>query len=239
MKTTESKNNAFDYQDSIEIELVNGKTQTKDKTIPESAPKAAQVVKMGAKSNEVQFPRTDNYFRTKSSLSYQEVYSRVWQHRKKGRCEDLTELLCFIVLGIMVGLVGFGMDVLEMLLVYYKDKTMQAFIDEKDGEIKAWLFYSLYGAGLCVVSCILTTWWGTGAMGSGVAEIIGYVNGVNYPECISIKTAITKIVGVVLAVAGGLTVGKEGPLAHIGGNLGAATAYIPGMAFLRNDWKKR
>ena len=103
----------------------------------------------------------------------------------------------------------------------------------------AWLFYSLYGAALCVMSCIVTTWWGTGASGSGVAEIIGYVNGVNYPDCIGVKTVITKIFGVVLAVAGGLTVGKEGPLAHIGGNLGAMAAYLPGLAFMRNDWKKR
>ena len=103
----------------------------------------------------------------------------------------------------------------------------------------AWLFYALYGATLCVISCIVTTWWGTGASGSGVAEIIGYVNGVNYPDCIGVKTVITKMFGVVLAVAGGLTVGKEGPLAHIGGNLGAMTAYLPGLAFMRNDWRKR
>ena len=85
---------------------------------------------------------------------------------------------------------------------------------------------------LCLISCALTTWWGPGAFGSGVAEIIGHVNGVNYPDCINHKTLVTKIIGVTLAVAGGLTVGKEGPLAHIGGNLGAMSAYIPGNNFL-------
>lgn len=69
-------------------------------------------------------------------------------------------------------------------------------------------------------------------MGSGVAEVIGYVNGVNYPDCISINTLVTKIVGVVLAVAGGLAVGKEGPLAHIGANLGCAIVNLPGFNFL-------
>ena len=52
-------------------------------------------------------------------------------------------------------------------------------------------------------------------MGSGVAEVIGYINGVNYPLAICLPTTITKIFGVVFAVAGGLAVGKEGPLAHI------------------------
>tara|TARA_B110000285_G_scaffold53529_1_gene61025 strand:- start:1343 stop:1579 length:237 start_codon:yes stop_codon:yes gene_type:complete len=78
----------------------------------------------------------------------------------------------------------------------------------------------------------MATWWGTGSPGSGVAEVIGYVNGVNYPLTICFPTVVTKIVGVVLAVAGGLAVGKEGPLAHIGANFGAAIVYIPTFEFL-------
>ena len=75
---------------------------------------------------------------------------------------------------------------------------------------------------MVLISLVMTIYWGTGAMGSGVAEVIGVINGVNYPDAINFKTLVTKVFGVVLAVAGGLTVGKEGPLAHIGANLGAA-----------------
>lgn len=104
----------------------------------------------------------------------------------------------------------------------------------------------MFSAFLGVLSCTLTAYWGPGANGSGVAEIIGYCSGVNYPQTISIPTFITKIFGVVFAVAGGLTVGKEGPLAHIGANCGAITLYIfdfiskrPMLSFLHNDHKKR
>lgn len=76
-------------------------------------------------------------------------------------------------------------------------------------------------------------------MGSGVAEVIAVVNGIVYPAAINVKTIITKIIGVVLAVVGGLAVGKEGPLAHIGANLGCATVYLPGLEFLRNNLNKR
>ena len=88
---------------------------------------------------------------------------------------------------------------------------------------------------------ILTTYYGPGASGSGVAELIGYMNGVNYPDFIGINTLITKAVGVTLAVTGKLCVGKEGPLAHIGANIGIMVLYIPGLGFefLRNDDKKR
>jgi len=87
----------------------------------------------------------------------------------------------------------------------------------------------------------MTTYWGPGASGSGVAEIIGYVHGVNYPLTIDIKTLITKTFGVVLAVAGTLAVGKEGPLADIGANWGALVLYCggPKLEFLHNDHKKR
>jgi len=92
----------------------------------------------------------------------------------------------------------------------------------------------------------MTTFWGPGANGSGVAEIIGYVNGINYPNTISIPTFITKIFGVVLAVAGTLCVGKEGPLAHIGANWGTIIIYSwpyrwgnGVFDFLKNDHKRR
>lgn len=90
-----------------------------------------------------------------------------------------------------------------------------------------------------VLISVRMTMWGTGAMGSGVAEVIGVVNGIVYPDAISLKTLITKIIGVVFAVVGGLAVGKEGPLAHIGANLGAAVVYLPELQFMRNNVHKR
>jgi chloride channel 7 len=88
---------------------------------------------------------------------------------------------------------------------------------------------------------IMTTYYGPGASGSGVAELIGYMNGINYPDFIGINTLITKAVGVTFAVTGKLCVGKEGPLAHIGAIVGLTVLYIPGLGFefLRNEDKKR
>ena len=87
----------------------------------------------------------------------------------------------------------------------------------------------------------MTTYYGPGASGSGVAELIGYMNGINYPDFLGVNTQITKILGVTLAVASRLCIGKEGPLAHIGAIWGAATIYIPGLGFefLQNDEFKR
>ena len=107
--------------------------------------------------------------------------------------------------------------------------------------LRGWMFY----AGVSVVSVglatYLTSFHAPGAAGSGNAELIAYLNGVNYPKLIGFNTLVVKIVGVTLAVIGGLCVGKEGPLAHIGANVGAAIAYFPLCRFdyLRNDKHKR
>jgi len=68
---------------------------------------------------------------------------------------------------------------------------------------------------------MLTIYVGPGANGSGVAEIMAMLNGVNYPGCIGYRTLFVKMVGTTLGVCGGLCIGKEGPLAHIGAIIGS------------------
>ena len=105
----------------------------------------------------------------------------------------------------------------------------------------AWIFFAGLSVCCVLISSIMTIYWGPGANGSGVAELIGYLNGINYPNVLGFETYVTKVFGVVLAVVGGLCVGKEGPLAHIGANIGAAVTYLPlpRFAWLKNDTYKR
>ena len=84
---------------------------------------------MPAKGGEVAFPRTDNYFRTKESLAFQETYSRVWLIRPEGKWDSFLEFAAFPALGLGVGICGFVMDILEQLLVYLKDVSTQHMID--------------------------------------------------------------------------------------------------------------
>ena len=106
---------------------------------------------------------------------------------------------------------------------------------------KPWAFFVFFSMGLAGLASIMTVYYGPGANGSGVAELIGVMNGINYPGVFGLPTFLTKVLGVVFAVVGGLTVGKEGPMAHIGANIGVFTAYLPFKDFdyLRNDVNKR
>ena len=66
------------------------------------------------------------------------------------------------------------------------------------------MFFSGFSALLVLISTSMTIFWGPGANGSGVAELIAYLNGVNYPNVFGFETFVTKTIGVVLAVVGGL-----------------------------------
>jgi H+/Cl- antiporter ClcA len=66
---------------------------------------------------------------------------------------------------------------------------------------------------------------------SGLPEMIGWVNGVNYHDYIGLNILFTKMVGNSLAMGAKLCVGKEGPLAHVGSNCGILTLYLPGFPF--------
>jgi len=85
---------------------------------------------------------------------------------------------------------------------------------------------------------ILTTYYGPKAAGSGVAEVMGYLNGVHYPGIMSLRTLFTKVIGVTLAVLSKLSVGKEGPLCHIGAICGNFVPHLPfiDLKFAQNDF---
>ena len=105
----------------------------------------------------------------------------------------------------------------------------------------AMLTFIMISALLGGSAAIITVFVGPGAIGSGTTELMAYLNGINYPKFIGMRTLFVKMFGTCLAVSAGLCVGKEGPLAHIGAIIGHATLYLP-FAFLykfRNEHDKR
>lgn len=119
---------------------------------------------------------------------------------------------------------------------------IQENLNEGNGKkyIAPWFVFCACTGVCALFSGLITTYYGPGASGSGTAEYIGYINGVNYPDFINVATYITKILGTSFAVISKLAVGKEGPLAHIGAISGISIAYLfKTFEFLRNDEMRR
>ena len=141
----------------------------------------------------------------------------------------------------MVGVIAFCMTLVEEYLLEKKSEYTISLLSEDTSIAYAYFYWVSFSLICALIAVILTVYVGPGAMGSGVPEVMGLLNGVNYPNAIDISTLVVKIIGVEFAVIGNLAIGKEGPLVHIGAIIGAMTPYIPFGIFesFRNDMDKR
>ncbi|CAI5466319.1 unnamed protein product [Closterium sp. Yama58-4] len=78
------------------------------------------------------------------------------------------------------------------------------------------LLMALIQAALVGLAAVLTVNVAPLANGSGVPEIKGFLNGNSIPGFFELRTTVVKFLGLVLVVAAGMPVGREGPMAHIG-----------------------
>mmetsp|Transcript_11579 Transcript_11579/g.8459 ORF Transcript_11579/g.8459 Transcript_11579/m.8459 type:complete len:150 (-) Transcript_11579:1779-2228(-) len=117
--------------------------------------------------------------------------------------------------GVVIGVTTFLLDILCDGLVEFKQKySIDAF--EDDSPAVGWIIDAIFTIVYALIACLLTLYVGPGAMGSGVAECMGQLNGVQYPDYTGFRTFLVKFFGVAFAATAGICAGKEGPLVHMG-----------------------
>ena len=159
--------------------------------------------------------------------------------------EQSTKVMEWVAYGLIGAFTGFTcacMTSIEEHIHIYRRDTADSWINgSEENLMKGWFVFTGLAIILTLLGSAMTVYYGPGAKGSGVAELIGYLNGVNLPDVFSFETFFTKIFGTILAVTGGLCIGKEGPLAHIGASIGVIVPYfpIPRFKYFHNDKHKR
>lgn len=122
--------------------------------------------------------------------------------------------MCYILIGVFTGVAAFLMSVLEEFLMEKRTTMVEKILENTDkNQFLAWLALAVWCFTLCAFASFLTTSYGPGAMGSGIVEIMAYMNGVNFPKLIGWGSFNVKTLCTILGIAGGLCIGKEGPLA--------------------------
>ncbi|KAG6542958.1 hypothetical protein Mapa_015650 [Marchantia paleacea] len=155
------------------------------------------------------------------SLDYElienELFRQDWRSRTKHEILEYVFLKWTFVflLGLLTGLVGFGINMAVENIAGAKflatTKSMSV-----SGFMPAFLLYAGSNVLLILVSSLLCVYISPAAAGSGIPEVKAYLNGVDTPNIFSLKTLFVKVFGCICTVSGGLIVGKEGPLVHIG-----------------------
>ncbi len=184
------------------------------------------------------YPRPDTFYRGKSSLNFDAMRSKILLDRSNQG--ELYLWIAHIFCGVFVALLTFLLMTCEDKLIEFRTHFLQNLIDRHENSI-AYIWYAGSALFLVTIAVLLTVYVGPGATGSGVVEVMGLLNGVNYPDAIGFKTLFVKVVGLIFAISSGLCIGKEGPLVHIGAILGVITCYLPFRSFkyLQNDVYKR
>jgi len=192
--------------------------------------------------------------------------SEAWRHHQMQRhADDLGHWWTFarvlevrrwsltLLTGFWVGACALFVTYFTRFLTNFKYRTFNAMIDqEKTGQLPfgaAFLFL------LCCNLLFATFAWVSVyieplASGSGIPEIKCFLNGLNIPRLVSIKTVLCKAIGIIFSCSAGLPLGKEGPMIHIGSGVAAAVsqggsqgmgldASFSNVQDFRNDKEKR
>jgi len=93
--------------------------------------------------------------------------------------------------------------------------------------VAGYIYWVLCSIFFVTIAALMTVFVAPAAMGSGVAEVMGMLNGINYEGAIGVKVLFVKVFGTLFAICAGLCIGKEGPLVHIGACIGVITCYMP------------
>jgi len=147
---------------------------------------------------------------------------RLWA---KERWMDFRRYLIVLIIGPITALVAISIEESIKFLTSYKYEMLANLYNaafDKGGTALVWPY--LFGTGFNLVAgaiaaaCVFIS---PAAQGSGIPQIKCYLNGVNVPRLVRIKTMVSKVVGVIFSVTAGFAVGKEGPMIHSGAAVGA------------------
>ncbi|KPA75597.1 putative chloride channel protein [Leptomonas pyrrhocoris] len=133
----------------------------------------------------------------------------------------LHVLIAFSV-GIVATFVSYAVDFVEK---YRADVLYRVMV--RDGEhgivgIVVGFFYTVLGSVLLTaVAAGVVVYFEPAASGGGIPDVMAYLNGVHLRKAMNLRTFLAKVISCICAVSGGLPVGLEAPLIHLGAITGA------------------
>ncbi|XP_073982659.1 chloride channel protein 7 [Rhodnius prolixus] len=145
------------------------------------------------------------------------------EERKKGYQffvkKTMARWIIFLFIGVITALIAVCIDISIDKISSLKFKLIKEYIDHCMSEDCLYVPYLVWlglNVGMVLVGSFLVSYIEPIAGGSGIPQVKCYLNGVNVPRLVRIKTLVVKVIGVISTVVGGLAGGKEGPMIHAG-----------------------
>ncbi|XP_074281155.1 putative chloride channel-like protein CLC-g [Silene latifolia] len=175
------------------------------------------------------------------SLDYEiienDFFKQDWRSREKPQIYQYIFMKWAFVflIGLIVSLIGFFNN-LAVENIAGKKFVITSRLMLENKHWTAFLVFTSYNLGLTLFASLITALIAPAAAGSGIPEVKAYLNGVDAPEILSVKTLIVKIIGSITAVSSSLLIGKAGPMVHTASCI-AALLGQGGSKKYRLTWK--
>lgn len=133
-------------------------------------------------------------------------------------------VLIAVFVGVVATIVSYGVEILEVYRAETLTRVIGAMPFRVVGYLVGYCFWVLMGVVLVAVAAGVVVYGEPAAAGGGIPDVMAYLNGVHVRRAMNIKTFVTKAISCICAVAGGLPVGIEAPLIHLGAIVGAGVS---------------
>ncbi|KAG7459475.1 hypothetical protein MATL_G00211080 [Megalops atlanticus] len=155
------------------------------------------------------------------------------------RCLEISRWVVCGLIGFLTGLIACFIDIVVENLAGVKYHVVKQNIEkftEVGGLSISLILWAVLNSAFVMVGSIIVAFFEPIAAGSGIPQIKCYLNGVKIPRVVRLKTLVVKVGGVICSVAGGLAVGKEGPMIHSGAVVAAGVSQGRSTS-LKKDFK--
>ncbi len=129
-----------------------------------------------------------------------------------------TKWCMMCVIGIACGFVAWILLACIAVGSEFQQDQIQIYLDE-DNLSGAWGIQLGFKLIFALIAALLVAYWPPSG-GSGIPDVMGYLNGVDLKEIISIRTFFIKLFSCMAVNLSGLPVGPEGPIIHLGAMCG-------------------
>ena len=158
-----------------------------------------------------------------SAITYLPLNTQIYRvfSSKQGEppAVDIDTWFVMALIGLFTGFAGATLKYIVNEINEWKFRFVGNLVQEKSLGL-TWFAFTAISAVFVVISTILVLYVHPQAAGSGIPEIICYLNGVSIRHVFTMKALLIKFLSCIFALAGGLYGGSEGPMIHMGAAIG-------------------